>query len=287
MRSTAPSVHAPRRAERPHHLVRCLNGVVDALPDPIVPSAAYDEAYYREWCAGYEEWVASDGGGAAGIYPGFLIRSGLKPGEVVVDLGTGRGELLAVAVEMGAEHAYGVEYSPDAVKMARQTLQRHKVEDRAEVLLADARGDVLPDHIADLVCLVDVVEHLTPDELDAALHQAHRVLKPGGRVVAHTMPNRHVYDVTYRALRWTIGLGRWPRDPRKELEKVMHVNEQTLRSLRRSLERAGFRSEVTLGEWIYTDMVPSERGRRVYRALSRWRPTAQFGVGDLWAIGWV
>jgi SAM-dependent methyltransferase len=257
---------------------------VAAVPKPTVPAAIYDEAYYRERCAGFAEWVASDGNSTAGIYPGFLKRAGLRPGEVVVDLGTGRGELLAVAIEMGAERAYGIEYSPDAVRMAEQTLRRHGVEDRTEVLLADVRSDLLPHGIADLVCMVDVVEHLAPDELDATLRQAHLLLKPGGRAVAHTMPNRLIYDVTYPLLRWTLGLGRWPKEPRGELEKAMHVNEQSLRSLRQAFERAGFDVEVSLGQWIHTTMVPA-RSRRVYHLLARLGPLAQLGAGDLWAFG--
>ncbi len=255
------------------------------LDEPTVPATAYDEAYYREWCAGYSEWVASGGREVAGIYPGFLRRAGLRPGEVVVDMGTGRGELLTTAVEMGAAHAYGVEYSPDAVAMARRTLEVHDVGDRAEVLLGDARMVPLPDGVADLVCFVDVVEHLTPRELHDALLQARRLLKPGGRVVAHTMPNRLIYTVTYPVLRLLLGRGRWPADPRNDVEKAMHVNEQTVRRLRRAFAAAGLRPAVALGDWVYTDFVPSRTARRVYALLSRIPLLAQFGTGDLWAVG--
>jgi len=254
------------------------------LPEPSVSPDAYDESYYREWCAGYEEWVASDGGQIAGIYPGFLTKAELVPGEVVVDIGTGRGELLVAALRMGASRTYGIEYSSDAVRMAAKTLATHGVEDRAEVLLADARSVPLPDGLADLVCYVDVVEHLTPDELHASLLQARRLLKPGGRVVAHTMPNRLIYDVTYRVLRSLIWRS-WPADPRTELELVMHVNEQTLRSLREALHSAGFVAEVQLGAWIYDDFLPNPRARRVYELLAKIRPVAQLGIGDLWAVG--
>jgi len=255
------------------------------LPDPTVDPSAYDESYYREWCAGYEEWVASDGRAVAGIYPGFLRRAGLRPGEVVIDLGTGRGELLAVAVEQGAARAHGVEYSADAVAMARRTIDAHGVADRAEVHLADARAVPLDDGIADLVCMVDVVEHLTPDELDRALGEARRVLKVGGRVVAHTMPNRLVYDVTYRLQRRWPGRRSWPVDPRNDLERAMHVNEQTARSLRRSFEGAGFATEVALGEWIHTEHVPTPSATRLYHRLARLGPLAHLGVADLWAFG--
>jgi len=255
------------------------------VPDPLVPASTYDETYFREWCAGYDEWVASEGKAVAGIYPGFLLRAGLRSGEVVVDMGTGRGELPAVAVEQGAAHAYGVEYSPAAVKMAQQTLAAHGVTDRAEIILADARSVPLPDAIADLVCFVDVVEHLTPAELDAALRQAKRMLKPSGRIVAHTMPNRLIYDVTYRLQRLLPGRRGWEANPRVELERVMHVNEQTVRSLRKAFEGAGLQAEVALGDWVYTDHVPSPKAKRTYRILSKLGPLAHLGVGDLWAVG--
>jgi SAM-dependent methyltransferase len=255
------------------------------LPDPAVDPTAYTEAYYREWCAGYEEWVASDGGAVAGIYPGFLAKAGMRAGDVVVDIGTGRGELLAVAVEQGASCAHGIEYSPDAVAMARKTLEAHKVGDRAEVHLADARSVPLDDGVADLVCLVDVVEHLTPEELDLALREAHRILRPGGRLVAHTMPNRLIYDVTYRIQRLRPGRRHWPADPRVELERVMHVNEQTARSLRRAFVAAGFETEVELGQWIHTEHVPDEAAKRLYGRLSKLGPLAHLGVADLWATG--
>jgi cyclopropane fatty-acyl-phospholipid synthase-like methyltransferase len=256
------------------------------LPEPTVPPGAYDEAYYREWCAGYEQWTRSEGEQIAGIYPGFLIRARARPGEVIVDIGTGRGELLVAATQMGAARAYGIEYSPAAVEMTRRTLGVHGAGDRAEVVLADARSVPLPDAIADLVCYVDVVEHLTPSELHVALREAHRILKPGGRVVAHTMPNRLIYTATYRALRLLFSANRWPADPRNAHEQLMHVNEQTTRGLRRALTEAGFRAEATLGEWIYTDFVPSRNAKRVYKLLAHLGPLAQFGRGDLWGVGY-
>jgi cyclopropane fatty-acyl-phospholipid synthase-like methyltransferase len=244
----------------------------------------YDEEYYRKCCAGYAEWTASDGTAVSGIYPGFLHRAGLQPGEIVVDLGTGRGELLATAVEMGAAHAHGVEYSPAALAMAEHTIEAHGVGDHADVVLADARSVPLPDGCADLVCLVDVVEHLSDAELQGALGEARRMLRPGGRVVAHTMPNRLTYDVTYRVLRPLIGRS-WPKDPRNDYERAMHVNEQTLHSLRSAFRSAGFETRAELGLWLRDDFLPSARAQRIYRLLARIRPLAQLAVADIWAFG--
>jgi 2-polyprenyl-6-hydroxyphenyl methylase/3-demethylubiquinone-9 3-methyltransferase len=218
------------------------------------------------------------------MYAAFLLRAGFTAGEVLVDLGCGRGELLAEAVTGGAGRAVGVEYAASAVRLARQTLQKQGAGDRAEVIAGDLRAVPLPDACADLVTLLDVVEHLAPAELAAALTEAGRLLRPGGRVLVHTMPNRAVYTVTYRALRATIGRRHgWPADPRNEWERRMHVNEQTIRSLRRAMRTAGFRDvRVGVGAWVYTDFVDDARARRVYAALARVPVLRRVAVGNLW-----
>jgi ubiquinone/menaquinone biosynthesis C-methylase UbiE len=262
------------------------SGEARGIPPPVVPADVYDEDYYLHSCAGSHEWCASGGARYAGIYAGSLERARMKPGEVLVDIGTGRGELLAAAVRAGAARAVGVEYSESAVKLARQTLSTHDTGGRAEVVLADARDVPLPSSSADLVTMLDVVEHLAPDELSAAFEQARRLLKPGGRLVLHTFPTSTIYNVTYRLQRaWRPSRRRsWPANPRHPLENVMHVNEQTLRSLRRALKAAKFAAvDVKFGDWVFADFVPDEKARRTYHRLARSPLTRPLGVSDLWA----
>ena len=258
------------------------------LPEPAVSREEYDREYYLRCCAGADQWRDSGGRTPSGIYKGVLAMAGLRPGETVVDIGTGRGELVVVAVEQGAARAAGVDYSRAAVELAQETLAAHDVSERASVLLADARAIPLPDSQADLVTLVDVVEHLSPDELEVTLSEALRLLKPGGRLFIHTMPNRLIYDVTYRLQRalWPPRWKMWPAEPRTEVERTMHVNEQTLRSMCRTLRKAGF-DQVggEHGRWLHTAFVPSERARWLYPLLARWRLTAPLGACDLFAGG--
>ena len=256
------------------------------LPPPVVPAEVYVEDYYRSTCGGHEAWSASGGEQSDGMYDAFLDRAAFREGEVLVDLGCGRGELLAAAVRRGAARAVGVEYSPDAVRLAERTLELQAATGRGEVLLGDLRAVPLPDGCADLVTMLDVVEHLAPAELAAALAETRRLLRPGGRLLVHTMPNRAVYDVSYRALRalWRLGGRRWPADPRNEWEHLMHVNEQTPRSLRRAVEAAGLRDvQVEVGQWVYTDFVPSARAKRVYERLARVPGARDLVVANLWA----
>jgi ubiquinone/menaquinone biosynthesis C-methylase UbiE len=266
------------------------DGDQPSLPPAVVPADRYDEDYYLNMCAGCEAWTPSGGAEVADRYPGSLAKARLQPGEVVVDIGTGRGELLAVAINaFGAARAIGVEYAEAAITMANQTLELHGVADRAEAVLADARAMPIESDTADLVTMLDVVEHLAPEELRMSLAEALRILRPGGRLFIHTVPTRTIYNVTYRALRWSSPrrLGQWPANPRNDYELQMHCNEQTRSGLRRSLRAAGFRPiEVDLGKWIYTDFIPDERYKRVYHRLARHRLTAPLGVANLFATAW-
>ena len=275
------------RASTFHHWERELaSAFLAAWRAPQVDAAAYTEAYYRESCGGAEVWQESGGTEIDPLYLGSLMKAGLPKDEVVVDIGTGRGELLVAALRVGATRAIGIEYSPDAVALAKRTLAAHETGDAAQVVLADARALPVADATADLVTMLDVVEHLTEPELDAAYAEALRILKPGGRILIHTLPSRTLYEVTYRLQRALVPGRRrtWPKDPRRPLEREMHVGEQTLGSLRRGLRRAGFADvRVEPGAWIHNDFVPSERARRLYPRLAKRRLTRWLGAADLWA----
>jgi ubiquinone/menaquinone biosynthesis C-methylase UbiE len=258
---------------------------VSELDPPAVSPDEYDEDYYRSACAGYEEWVQTGGAGQADLYKGIVRRAGLQPGMTVCDVGAGRGELVALAVEQGARWAVGVEYSAAAIAMAAKSLSRRNVAGRAAVVMADARKLPLPNGCADLVFMVDVIEHLAPKELAATLREVHRVLRPGGRLIAHTLPTRTIYDVTYRWMRVGARLAgqRWPADPRNDYEHRMHVNEQTRGGLRASLRAAGFaRPDVSYGEWVHADFVPSARGQAAYRRMARMTLAKPLAAADLW-----
>ena len=74
----------------------------------------------------------------------------------------------------------------------------------------------------------------------------------------------------------------WPANPGTRPERLMHVNEQTVSSLRRTLRDAGFADvRVTLGEWVHAEFVLAKRARRLYSRLGRFGPTARLGRANL------
>lgn len=260
----------------------------DPLPKPAIAPDTYTERYFLEACAGNEPWARSGGRDLDPRYAGTLELARLAPGEVLVDIGCGRGELLVAAVAAGAERAIGIEYAVAGVDLAQRTIEAHAAGERAQVLHADARALPLPDGEADLVTMLDVVEHLSADELERALREALRVLCPGGRLLVHTLPNRLIYDVTYRLQRLTrpSRWRAWPAEPRNAYERDMHVNEQSVGSLRRALRRAGFDAvHVRTGDWVHDGFVPEPGARALYRRLAARRLTARLGAADIWGRG--
>jgi SAM-dependent methyltransferase len=257
------------------------------LRAPTVPASAYDEGYFLHDCMGADEWRESGGRRAAALYGAMLRMADMRPGVRLLDIGTGRGELLVTALDLGADEAVGVDYSAAAVELARRTLSAAGSPPGADALLADARRIPVDDGRFDLVTMLDVVEHLSPPELALSLAEAHRALRPGGTLFIHTMPNRLIYDVTYRIQR-SLSPGRrraWPADPRNELERRMHVNEQTPAGLRFALRDAGYAAvRVRLGEWIYTDFLPDRRAGATYHRLARVPVLRRFAVADLYAL---
>jgi ubiquinone/menaquinone biosynthesis C-methylase UbiE len=143
-----------------------------------------------------------------------------------------------------------MDYSPAAARIARETLSRlgGQVEDRAASQVGNVKALPFRDGAFDRVLMLDLAEHLYPWELEKALAEAGRVLKDGGQLVVHTMPNRWYYRFGYPLFRLLNRLrGRClPSDPRARTEYnvQVHVNEQDVWRLRASLKRAGFAPRV-------------------------------------------
>jgi arsenite methyltransferase len=106
----------------------------------------------------------------------------LRPGEVVVDLGSGAGlDVFLAASRVGpAGRAIGVDMTPEMVARARAHAARLAVAN-AEFRLGEIEHLPLPDACADVV-ISNCVINLVPDKA-RAFAEASRVLKPGGRLV--------------------------------------------------------------------------------------------------------
>jgi arsenite methyltransferase len=110
--------------------------------------------------------------------PTALIE--LKPGDVVLDLGSGGGiDVLLSARRVGPQgKAYGLDMTEEMLALARQN-QRQAGLENVEFLKGEMENIPLPDNSVDVV-ISNCVVNLSSDK-DRVLREALRVLRPGGR----------------------------------------------------------------------------------------------------------
>jgi ubiquinone/menaquinone biosynthesis C-methylase UbiE len=104
----------------------------------------------------------------------------LRPGEVVLDLGSGGGiDVLLSARRVGpAGKAYGLDMTDEMLALAREN-QRKAGLTNVEFLKGQIEQIPLPDHSVDVI-ISNCVINLSADK-DTVIREAFRVLKPGGR----------------------------------------------------------------------------------------------------------
>jgi len=104
----------------------------------------------------------------------------LRPGEVVLDLGSGGGiDVLLSAQRVGPTgKAYGLDMTDDMLALAREN-QRRAGATNVEFLKGEIENIPLPDNSVDVI-ISNCVINLSADK-DRVLREAIRVLKPGGR----------------------------------------------------------------------------------------------------------
>jgi arsenite methyltransferase len=156
----------------------------------------FDEATSRRLAATYTtpDIVAQRGAIRAALSP--------RPGERVLDIGSGPGylarEMASLVGPAGSVH--GVDISENMLAIARTTgpapgSGRLSGSAPVEFSAGEANALPFPDGSFDAVTVTQVYEYVA--ELPAALTEAHRVLRPGGRLL--------VLDTDWDSIVWRSG----------------------------------------------------------------------------------
>jgi SAM-dependent methyltransferase len=163
----------------------------------------------------------------------------LKPGEVVLDLGSGGGiDVLLSARRVGPTgKAYGLDMTDDMLALAREN-QRKAGISNVEFLKGEIEHVPLPDDSVDVI-ISNCVINLSADK-DRVLAEAFRVLKPGGRFA--------VSDVVVRG-----------NDVPAEVRRSM---ELWIGCVAGALEEGEYRAKLSAAGFTNVDVEPT----RIYRA---------------------
>jgi Methyltransferase domain len=107
----------------------------------------------------------------------MLDMAGAKPGDYVIDLGSGDGRTVITAAKRGIK-AMGVEYNPKMVELSRRNAEKEGVGDKAVFV----QGDIFKTDFSQATVLT---MYLLP-RLNIQLRPTILNMKPGTRVVSHS-----------------------------------------------------------------------------------------------------
>ncbi|HZE04797.1 MAG TPA: 50S ribosomal protein L11 methyltransferase [Solirubrobacteraceae bacterium] len=114
------------------------------------------------------------------------LRAAVRPGDVVLDIGTGSGVLAIAAARAGARRVYAVEAS-DIADVAERVFARNDVQDRVTLIRGWSRQIDLPERADVLVAEVIGNEPFEEEILETTLDARRRLLKPDARLIPHTL----------------------------------------------------------------------------------------------------
>ena len=165
------------------------------------------------------------------------LFASLPRGAKVLDVGCGTGEHLKRALGHGLE-AFGVEPAPAMLDAARRNVPAARIEQGIATRLPFGDAEF------DAVLMIEVLRYLHQADIEQALREARRVLKPGGRLLA-TFVNRFALDGFYLLQRARQLLKRSAYD-----ETNPYCLFFTPGSARRELEKAGFANARSEGRLL-------------------------------------
>jgi arsenite methyltransferase len=183
----------------------------------------------------------------------------LKPGEVVLDLGSGGGiDVLLSAKRVGSTgKAYGLDMTDEMLALARENQQKAGLTN-VEFLKGEIENIPLPDNSVDVV-ISNCVINLSADK-DRVIAETFRVLKPGGRFAVSDVVVRGeaVPDTIRRSIELWVGCVAGALDENSYRDKLASagfegVDVEPTRIYRSAdakqfLEEAGLADDTVLAE---------------------------------------
>jgi demethylmenaquinone methyltransferase / 2-methoxy-6-polyprenyl-1,4-benzoquinol methylase len=161
---------------------------------------AYVDGIFDRTAQDYDRLESVVGLGTGSWYRRHALRrAGLKPGMLVVDVGTGTGLVARAAAQIVGDPGRVIGVDPCAGMLAHA-----KVPAGVRLLAGSAERLPVSDCCADFLCMGYALRHIS--DLSVAFREFYRVIRPGGRlcVLEFTLPPGTVQRAVLKA--WLSGV---------------------------------------------------------------------------------
>ena len=169
---------------------------------------------------------------AAKAYPTILarVKEVLQPEDRVLDIGSGTGGFTIQYINM-VKHVTCSDLSPKMLALSRERLSEYT---NVDFSLQDCTDLKLPPGSYDVVLCINVLHQM--HEPQKAIQQFHRVLKPGGRLIAISVAQKdmRLLNKLSVALRYSLQYGVPPAMYRLSLRSLSDLIQQYQFSIARS-----------------------------------------------------
>lgn len=163
-----------------------------------------------------------------------LARRFIHPGDQVLEIGCGTGELTVLMAERGA-NVTGVDVSSGMLSEAHKKIAARDLGERVTLKLVDATMlvEMFEPGSFDLIVATLVFSEQSPDEQRYVLESCKKLLAPGGRLVIadEVIPKQPLARIPFYLVRWPLALLTW---------LVTRTSTSALRDFESLLFEAGF-----------------------------------------------
>lgn len=210
----------------------------------MVPPQIYNLSYYQGMSGdtSYKEGIIDKR-----FYEAFALAD-IKEGMNILDLGTGRGEM-AVLCAKDKARVFAIDYSSESIRISRIFAQKklgRKETSKISFRVMNAKNLKFSDAYFDRVFFLETLEHLYPEESYQVLIEIKRVLKPKGKLILSTGPNKLLIKPLLLIGTLLTKNNTWE-------SRKYHVNEQSFFDLKKLLTKYEFKYTLVIGHsknWI-------------------------------------
>ncbi len=220
----------------------------------------------RVWSGRVASWDQHGSAGLTKVTAAVVRAAGVGPGDVVIDLGCGTGQISIPLARLGAD-VLGIDVSPAMADQLRAEARRHGLSTLEAIALPVEDLD-LPPASADLIVSSYALHHLRDPDKARLVEAAITWLRPGGRLlIADMMFGRGGSSRDREIIKLKLvtlarkGPGGWWRIAKNIARYLLRVQEIpiSMESWEALFRKAGYTAVATTGIVAEAGLISGQR----------------------------